>query len=133
VIEGCAVEGQGGQPRTNGSGLPAEGVAARRYRQPVPSYIIRVELRRADFPPHQQDLTAAPHHAQWRLSWTVERNGRSEELHMTHATEGAACRHAGNLVTRRPPGKAVADVCVDDLERRLRALGDDRGVSITQP
>lgn len=112
--------------RVEGDGVPAGSVAARRYRQPVPSYVIRVELRREDSSPHQHDLTAAPHHAQWRVSWTVQRNGRSDELQMTHATKGAARRHAANLVKRRPPGTAIADVCTENLQRRLEALGDDR-------
>ncbi len=58
----------------------------------------------------ENDLTWAQHHERWRVSWTVEQNGRSEDSSITHATEVAARKHAGNLVKRRPPGTSIESV-----------------------
>jgi hypothetical protein len=44
------------------------------------------------------------------VSWTIEQNGRLDDQTMTHATEVAARRHAGNLVQRRAPGTSIEDV-----------------------
>jgi hypothetical protein len=75
----------------------------------VTSYVTRLRLTRTA-EAARQDITARDGMEMWRVDWTLQTNGRDQQLTMSHCTAKAARRHVDGLLTRRPPALSADDV-----------------------